>query len=265
MTQSLTPAHGASANIVSLTCDGAPSNFAMLRHLGCDFNKTDSLKATFLHPTTQEPVVAILDACHMVKLVRNALCDRKAFVNAAGEEIAWHFIERLHDVRVREGLHLANHLRTAHIQWNQQTMKVSLAAQVLSMSVADSFTECRTQHVEGFRGSLATEQFLRIINDLFDISNSRRIHQKGWKEPMCAHNISMVENFFKEADSYLSSLKESATRCPVLHTNWKSGFLGFKVIKSLLELYRSLVVEKKVLKYIPTQKVSQDHLELLGH
>ena len=50
----------------------------------------------------------------------------------------WKFIEELHKLQETEGLRLANKLRSAHIDWKPQKMKVNLAAQTLSSSVADA-------------------------------------------------------------------------------------------------------------------------------
>ena len=38
----------------------------------------------------------------------------------------------LHDLQVKEGLRAANKLKGNHIEWYQQKMKVSLAAETLS-------------------------------------------------------------------------------------------------------------------------------------
>ncbi|KAM7307079.1 uncharacterized protein ISCGN_010715 [Ixodes scapularis] len=261
--QGLTHAHETGALVVSLTCDGEPANFSTLRELGCDFSNMANLRTTFPHPVTQEPVATFMDPCHMLKLVRNALCDKKAFIGPDGEAVAWHFIEQLHVLQQHEGLHLANKLRLFHVDWKRQPMKVSLAAQVLSMSVADALNECRSLSVAGFLESQPTETFLQIFNNLFDVLNSRNVHQKNWKKPLCPQNIRQVEDLFRQADAYLSSLRDSHGGPTLLHTNRKTGFLGLRIcMKSLLTLYNFLDIEKQLLKYLPAHKVSQDNLEL---
>lgn len=109
------------------------------------------------------PVCCILDPCHMIKLVRNTLADLKVLKNESGQEIKWQFIEDLHHTQSKEGLHAANKLRRAHIEWRSQKMKVALASQTLSRSVADAIKFCRTELcLPQFQGSEATEEFIRL-------------------------------------------------------------------------------------------------------
>jgi len=42
----------------------------------------------------------------------------------------------------KEGLRLGNELKLSHIQWWQQKLKVNLAAQTFSASVADAIDYC---------------------------------------------------------------------------------------------------------------------------
>ena len=57
-------------------------------------------------------------------------------------KIYWKYIVELQKLQEKEGLHLGNKLKAAHIQWRQQKMKVNLAAQVFSASVADAIEYC---------------------------------------------------------------------------------------------------------------------------
>lgn len=50
----------------------------------------------------------------------------------------------------------------------------------------------------------------------------------------------------------------------LIFTKRKIGFVGFLIcIYSLQQLYQELCENKKLLKYIPSYKMSQDHIELL--
>lgn len=65
----------------SITCDGASVNISALNKLGCSIyeNNYESIVNSFKHPTRDYNVYVILDACHMLKLARNALADFKEF------------------------------------------------------------------------------------------------------------------------------------------------------------------------------------------
>jgi hypothetical protein len=72
---------------IGVTCDGLSSNFAMFRLLGANF-ELSTLKSTFPHPSNPNiSVVAILDACHLIKLARNTLSDLQVLKDEHGNEI----------------------------------------------------------------------------------------------------------------------------------------------------------------------------------
>lgn len=71
----------------------------------------------------------------------------------------------LHALQVKEKLHLANKLTQNHIYWEKQPMKVYLAVQTLSSSVADALDYCRSiLKLPQFEDSLPTIKFIRIFD-----------------------------------------------------------------------------------------------------
>ena len=71
----------------SITCDGPATNFSTLKFWGASFDP-DNLKYSIPHPSDKNLQVAIIfDACHMIKLVRNALCDLGTIVDPQGKQI----------------------------------------------------------------------------------------------------------------------------------------------------------------------------------
>jgi hypothetical protein len=80
-------------------------------------------------------VYIIFDASHMIKLMRNTLHAYKILKSPSGE-IQWELIEKLHNRQEECGLRLANKLTPKHINFCRQKMKVALATQLLSNSVA---------------------------------------------------------------------------------------------------------------------------------
>ena len=119
----------------------------------------------------------------MIKLARNALADMGSFIDEDGNVIRWKHIEKLQNIQAQEGLNLANKLSANHIKFHNHKMKVSLAAQTLSSSVADAieFLDL-TQHLSS--NSKGTTKFIRTIDQLFDMLNSRSPIGKGSKKPL---------------------------------------------------------------------------------
>ena len=80
---------------LSLTCDGPPCNFAMLRELGANLN-IEHLDPSFPNPADpEEEVHCMLDVCHMVKLIRNAFGSGLIFKTPDGDTIRWQYVEEL--------------------------------------------------------------------------------------------------------------------------------------------------------------------------
>ena len=74
----------------------------------------------------------------MLKLARNALADLGILFFNGNEKIEWRYITMLNDIQLEEGLKFANKLSNSHIHFQRLKMKVNIAAQTLSSSVADT-------------------------------------------------------------------------------------------------------------------------------
>lgn len=67
------------------------------------------------------------------------------------------------ELQEREGLHLATKLSKAHILFQKQKMKVKLATQLISNSVADALDFCRSKlMMEEFKDCAGTTNFINI-------------------------------------------------------------------------------------------------------
>lgn len=128
--------------------------------------------------------------------------------------------------------------------------------------MADAIDFCRQQlNLEEFKDSEATSKFIRVIDRLFDIFNSRNPFSGGFKAPFKSSNESWIKDFFIFAESYLSNLSDLQGR-KLVYSPRKTAFLGFIMnIHSFVHLFDTLVKPEK-LKYLLTYKFSQDHLEL---
>jgi len=144
-------------------------------------------------------------------------------------------------------------------------MKVKLASQLLSQSVADALKFCKYNlGLKEFSEVDGTVKFIEMFNSGFDILNSRSIRCYGKKKAISDENIKEISEFTNLMTTYIKGLKvkEHDNFIPVLESNRKTGFLGFIVcLHSALLLYETLVKSGK-LDHIKMYKTSQDHLEL---
>ena len=135
---------------------------------------------------------------------------------------------------------------------------------VVCSSVADSmeFLWKDIEHPE-FKYAGATVHFIRCVDKLFDLCNSRNMYAKGFKTPLKHQNEifwkPILENFIK----YLKELKDKHGTS-LFKTKYKTPIKGFIItISSLLGIYNEYIKpEGNSIKYLLTYKLSQDHLEL---
>ena len=235
-----------------------PCNFSMMTHLGASLNHK-CLKTSFKNPADPENKVSVLfDACHMLKLVRNTLGAVGVLIDGDGGKIEWRYITELQKLQEKEGLHLGNKLRASHVKFHSQKMKVKLAAQTLSSSVAQAIQFCdETLKLPQFRGSAATVRFITMINNLFDVLNSRNPLGKGFKAPLKRSNRDTWEPLMEDAFKYILNLK-TLEGVSILETNKKTGFIGFLIcIRSVWEIFEEYVNKDNApLLYLLTYKVA---------
>lgn len=131
--------HDTGMEVISLTFDGFPANIAMAKKIGCSFD-LDQMVTHFSHPITKNPVFIFLDVCHMMKLVRNSFESSKVFIDDNKNLVKWSNLVKLNKLQEKEHLHLAIKLR--HTFFQNQKMKVRLATQLMSDSVASALDFC---------------------------------------------------------------------------------------------------------------------------
>ena len=116
----------------------------------------------------------------MFKLAQNALADLKSFIDSENNLISWKFLSSLHTIQETEGFRMANKLSKKHLQFEKNKMNVALAAQTLSSSVADVIDFLAlSMKLKEFQDSQPTVKFIRTIDRLFDLPNSRNPLGKG--------------------------------------------------------------------------------------
>ncbi|KAL7635341.1 UNVERIFIED_CONTAM: hypothetical protein RMT77_014408 [Armadillidium vulgare] len=245
----------------SITFDGTQTNLSVARHLGACLQIGPNFQNYFI--CDGDRIYIFLDPCHMLKLIRNTLAKEGEIKNkVTNKVIKWQFIVELHNLQKREGLYLANKLRSKHVEWQNQKMKVCIAAQTLSLSVANSLQFCLENAIEGFEEAEETIRFVSIIDRSFDILNSRSPFAKGFKSALFPH-IDKWRCWINESLEYLTNLNDKSGSF-LCGGKKKVGFLGFYVcLKSLLMLADELLYgENPPLKYIMSYKFSQDSIEI---
>ena len=158
---------------MSVTFDGCSANLAMVSQLGCVLKSLIPV-TSFQHPENDTlSVCVILDQCHMLKIMRNLSAEKRVLVDENGECIKWEYLELLHKLQAEQRLRAGNKLSERHINWTKQKMKVNIAAQTLTSSVADALEFCRDELcMSEFADCGATAQYIRVVNRTFDLLNN---------------------------------------------------------------------------------------------
>ena len=144
-------------------------------------------------------------------------------------------------------------------------MKVRLAAQTFSSSVADALAFLQKNNDPDFQGVDGTIKFIRVVDRLFDLLNSRSPNGKGFKSPMRRDNINVWMSVIEHSIMYLVKLRDINGQLLLehrRHTFVKGMVVAAKSAKSLAMdlLYQEVSPYSYVLNY----KWSQDHIELLN-
>lgn len=195
----------------SFTFDGTGVNISTAECLGADFN--DINKAVFIkHPVSGQKIYIILDACHMLKLIRNTLGDFLLADNENGV-IDWKFLNNLVILQEKEKLHCATKIRRRHINFKREKMKVPLAAQTISMSNHDALTFLEKDlKLTEFQGAGPTANYCKQFNDMFDFLNVKT-------------------HFGSKTSTRRSITKDNINEWKLKVANWKNYITGLKVIE----------------------------------
>ena len=250
----------------AVTMDGTSTNFSAMKQFGCKAGTDlELLDGSFDFPGYDYKLYFHPDPPHMLKLARNALHEYEIFVDEDGKQIKWSHIKDLHKLQQDEdGLKLGNKLSSRHIKYQRNKMKVKLAAQTLSSSVASAIEFLRKENHPSFTDSDGTVRFIRVVDRLFDLLNSRNQHGAGYKQPLRLKDEKLWCGVIDSSIKYLSTLK-TIDGVPLLKTRRKTFVQGFIIAATSVKrmaLYLLTFGEDPFI-YVLTYKLSQDHLELL--
>jgi len=102
-----------------------------------------------------------------------------SFTIVGNSYIKWDYIVKLNEKQYEEKLHCACKIKNWHIFFQNEKMKVFLAAQVLSTSSSASLNYLENEINDiNFKGASATAKFCKIFNDIFDLLNSKNKYCK---------------------------------------------------------------------------------------
>lgn len=246
--------------VIAMIFDGLKGNYTMCIHLGANFE----LDMPFIvNPHSCDKVFLFWDAAHMEKLARNRLAKLKILYNERNEKIEWQYFVALEEFQRNLGCQLGNKLTRYHIQWFRKKMNVRMAVETLSLSVANAMEYlCELGYAE-FQGSGPTVEYIRYMNNIFDILNSKKSDAVGYKRPLCKATKDEYFSYFEKAIQFISGLKLEPNGKSILKTDSKTAFFGFiQNMKNMKNIYNEYI-ESDVMESLFTFSLSQDHLELL--
>lgn len=145
----------------AIVLDGHATNVSMCTLLGAKLDFAGQNNQCFFTTEMQHKTFIVFDVCHMLKLVRNTLQAYGGFITPDGL-VSWQYLSMLHQVQEEEGLRLANKVTQKHIFFEKQEMKVALAAQLLSSSVAKALRTMKDVGDRRFEGCLPTALFIEV-------------------------------------------------------------------------------------------------------
>lgn len=234
----------------------------MCEILGASFER-NRLEPYFKLAGDDRNIYIIFDPSHMLKLARNSIGKMKTFTDGNNLKIEWEHFESLEELRVNHEYTHAHKVTEKHMQYDANKMNVRLAAETLSNSVANSMQYLMNEGHEKFSNCSATIKYVRVINDIFDTMNTKRINEGNiLKSAINPHNKTEIFALFDKAIEYLQEIKLPSGE-KVIHSVLKTSFRGFVTnminLKSIYEEY----VESNLMDCLPTFRFSQDFLESL--
>lgn len=267
LTKTITTVIKCGVRVLSVTFDGLATNFTMCESLGASFD-INNLKPYFVLPGNDCKIYVILDPSHVLKLARNTIGNNKVLVDADNSKIKWKYFEDLETMRIEKDFAHVHKLTKMHIQYGNHKMKVRIASETLSNSVAISMQYLQDKGHAKFSNSSATIKFVRFINHGFDIMNTKgyenmetcNISNNVFKNAINPQNKEEIFAFLHELVDYLKQIKFKNGEL-VINSKTRTAFRGLIINASNFESIYEECVESSLINFLPTFRFSQDHLE----
>jgi len=144
LTDVLIKTYEAGIRIRGVVFDGLGSNFTFAEVAGAELKDLNRLINFIRHPCSGAKVYVIPDPVHMLKLVRNFIAQiGEVYLSGFIQPALWTHWIALNDFQASVNFRFGNRLTDKHIHFENFIMKVGLAAQTLSNSVADAMKYVR--------------------------------------------------------------------------------------------------------------------------
>lgn len=250
----LRAAHESGVTVLALVCDQESTQWALIQRM------VSIETPYFHHPSTDEKVYVIIDVPHCLKNIRNALINYN--ISFGDNKTArWEHLLNFYHSESNRQLKLAPRLNESHFSLKLgQRMRVSTAAQVLSHTVSQSmktlvhFDRLSTSHLD-------TADFCSKVNDIFDVCNSARTNNVGFKKAVGDNNFQETMSFLKDSMTFMRTLK-FLPNDPTKKTKQKMPFQeGWLLsLASFCEMLPFLINECGF-KFVRLRQFTQDHVE----
>lgn len=243
--------------VKSITSDGLKTNFAAYQILGASFD-AENMLPYFENSANGNKIYVFHDPPHLIKLVRNCLGDMKNLSDRFDRQ--WKFIEQLY--RSTQNDLCSHRLTKRHIDWKATPMKVTLATQTLSSSVAHSIGKLADSGIHIFADSEGTVEFIKNFDQLFDVFNSDRdVENNLYKTPIGfqSNNRDPVFSFIDNMIEYIDGLTLMGK--PIIQSQRSTGFVGFKSNIIAFKMFIEELVDTNRITPFRTVSIQQDYLE----
>uniref|UniRef100_A0A7M6DPD0 Uncharacterized protein n=1 Tax=Clytia hemisphaerica TaxID=252671 RepID=A0A7M6DPD0_9CNID len=267
---------GIGLKVRAMTADGASPNrkFFNLHRMSEEDNTINGSVYWAKNPWDWERnIYFVCDPPHLVKTTRNNLenshGNRKTRnLLYEGQEIGWHHIVNVYNwdlgpARHVVGLRMGHKLREEHVNLDPRSrMRVNLAAQVLSKTVADMLAE------QDLADTKSTEKFIRLIDKFFDCLNvtARGKNRKADRSSYESANDSRFEWLENDFLEFLDKWEAESKDLDLTKTEKgklclsKQTLQGLRITtKSFITLGRLLFAEGA--QFLLSEKFSQDPVE----
>lgn len=247
--------------VLTTTSDGFATNIVAYEMFGCSFD-LQNFNPQFTNPYDDTiTVYPFLDPPHMLKLVRNVLSNRQKIYDRFGRAIEWRYFEQLVEVKNKENF-ITHKMTKDHIDFKRHEMRVRLAAQTFSKSVAQSMKSLMDRNHPGFEGASATIEFSQRMDTLFDILNSDIGHRDNiYKNAITEETSAEILSFLDDTTNYIQLLSFQPFSELILESELRVGFKGMLIsIRNLKAIYLRLV-KTKILDRFPVRRICQCPLE----